>query len=506
MSQGSKVCRCLLHWHIGSYRLLDEATSWQSTCAQSGLAPQCSRCGKTFDICWNIWHCQGRNHSVCWQGAPSPKIDSHICNKAYQNVTDFSEDLQDLVATCQCHTCCSEAYCLHTRNGCQQCTFGYPKPLQHQTTIVVEEPISLIARNNGMVNNFNPVGRISLQTLFEASRMATIHSRLCKSYFINSVGERDYSAQETCHTLLQLSMFKTSHDFIVLSLDGSHAVEDNLHEAERGTVPSILDHYLVHQILDLVGVCPEVHHAKRASHSAKTDNQKGHSTTAPLILLVPTMSSTADSLMQCKSFRQITELLSVWHLCWSICSIANLHPSTFFMCNNMPVNNQTLKLDVAVINTYQKPPVKFVMQVKMIHPKWTLLGELWKCGCSYASAVVTVTVNTDDDFDWTAASQSYPNLEEALVFISRQRQEAPQQVFTTSASPDNPDTAGCLQRSPDTMRAITLHHCITGTAGTGKTYLIHCLRLLLNDKVKVAAPTRVAAFIIDGTAFYTLHS
>ena len=41
-----------------------------------------------------------------------------------------------------------------------------------------------------------------------------------------SVGDKDYSAQETCLILLQLPMFKTSQDFIVLSLDGSRAVED----------------------------------------------------------------------------------------------------------------------------------------------------------------------------------------------------------------------------------------------------------------------------------------
>lgn len=40
---------------------------------------------------------------------------------------------------------------------------------------------------------------------------------------------------------------------------------------------------------------------------------------------------------------------------------------------------------------------------------------------------------------------------------------------------------------------------VSGTAGTGKSYLIHCLRLLLQDK---AAPTGVAAFNIDG---HTLH-
>jgi len=32
---------------------------------------------------------------------------------------------------------------------------------------------------------------------------------------INTIGERDYSAQETCHILLQLPMFKASRDFVV---------------------------------------------------------------------------------------------------------------------------------------------------------------------------------------------------------------------------------------------------------------------------------------------------
>ena len=58
---------------------------------------------------------------------------------------------------------------------------------------------------------------------------------------INSVGERDYSAQETCHLLLQLPMFKSSRDLIVLSVDGSRAVEDQLEEEQHA---SILDYYM----------------------------------------------------------------------------------------------------------------------------------------------------------------------------------------------------------------------------------------------------------------------
>ena len=44
---------------------------------------------------------------------------------------------------------------------------------------------------------------------------------------------------------------------------------------------------------------------------------------------------------------------------------------------------------------------------------------------------------------------------------------------------------------------------LTGTAGTGKSYLINCLRLLLGERLRVAAPTGVAAFNVSG---HTLHS
>ena len=44
---------------------------------------------------------------------------------------------------------------------------------------------------------------------------------------------------------------------------------------------------------------------------------------------------------------------------------------------------------------------------------------------------------------------------------------------------------------------------VSSTAGRGKSYLIHCLQLLVQHQVHVAAPTGVAAFNING---HTLHS
>ena len=55
----------------------------------------------------------------------------------------------------------------------------------------------------------------------------------------------------------------------------------------------------------------------------------------------------------------------------------------------------------------------------------------------------------------------------------------------------------------DHFTATPLRLIIAGTAGTGKSNLLHRLRLLMGEILKVAASTGVVSFIIDGT---TLNS
>ena len=77
-----------------------------------------------------------------------------------------------------------------------------------------------------------------VNSLKDGNTSLTVVQRL----LINSTGERDYSAQETCHLLLQLPMFKASRDFIILSLDGSRIVD--FQEGQQATLLSVLDHYI----------------------------------------------------------------------------------------------------------------------------------------------------------------------------------------------------------------------------------------------------------------------
>ena len=113
-----------------------------------------------------------------------------------------------------------------------------------------------------------------------------------------------------------------------------------------------------------------------------------------------------------------------------------------------------------------------------------------------------------DDYDWSASSSAYPNLDELPSFLTRHRQEAPLRTFTTTANPchlqgKQLQTYELVKEHMEGDKSNPLRMIVSGTAGTGKSYLIHCLRLLLQDKVRVVAPTGVAAFNVDG---HTLHS
>ena len=178
------------------------------------------------------------------ENAPRAQTKPHVCNKPYANVKDINMDLVEMIATCQRHTRCSPAYCLKMKKkGVQECRFGYPKPLQPITTINMEgsTPTLLAQRNDFLLNSYNPVqlstwrDNVDMQYIVSRNRvlnyiakyaakseprskgLKAVYGNILKSMkdngsflkmvqklMISSVGERDYSAQETCHLLMGL--------------------------------------------------------------------------------------------------------------------------------------------------------------------------------------------------------------------------------------------------------------------------------------------------------------
>ena len=134
--------------------------------------------------------------------------------------------------------------------------------------------------------------------------------------------------------------------------------------------------------------------------------------------------------------------------------------------------------------------------------------EEWMLLCSNAQQSADEQEETQQSTDWTAAAQLYSNLEETPRFVTHAKENAQLQVATSTADPE------CLQckqqlvydavhshMQPEDLEPLRM--IVSGTAGTGKSFLIHCLKALLLDHLRVMAPTGVAAFNVGGV---TLHS
>lgn len=99
------------------------------------------------------------------------------------------------------------------------------------------------------------------------------------------------------------------------------------------------------------------------------------------------------------------------------------------------------------------------------------------------------------------------------TFITRHCQSIQRHDYTTTANPSRLQGKQLATYNPvkdhmESNKSVPLRLVVSGTAGTGKSYLINCLRLLLKENVCVcvAVPTGVAAFNIDGNMLYSLLS
>ena len=118
--------------------------------------------------------------------------------------------------------------------------------------------------------------------------------------------------------------------------------------------------------------------------------------------------------------------------------------------------------------------------------------------------------SNSEEVDWTAAAKQYDNLKEMPSFVVQQRQ-LDEHISAKKVSV-NPSK---LQGKQLEAFNVVKGHCssqdqqppwkmiVSGTAGTGKSYLIWCLQELLGDQLCMMAPTGAAAYNVHG---HTLHS
>ena len=221
----------------------------------------------------------------------------HPCSRQHKDISDSqqSDDYIDLINTVQRHTTCSTRYCLkhETNKEGLHCRFNYPfecsditklefqpvhtkdKSKKYKATIVTarngprlntHQKIQLVGwrancdmqvildyhacveylckyaakgepRSNTLKNTFNAVVN-NLKTSIDPVMVM-------KKIITKSLGERDFSSQETMHLLLSLKLHSSSFQVLPVNLDGSHSVKRQIRDGSSSscTNDSILDKY-----------------------------------------------------------------------------------------------------------------------------------------------------------------------------------------------------------------------------------------------------------------------
>ena len=135
--------------------------------------------------------------------------------------------------------------------------------------------------------------------------------------------------------------------------------------------------------------------------------------------------------------------------------------------------------------------------------------EEWMLICQHQAQLGSSEEAPTTNVDWLKDARSYPNLQEAATFLTRCKNSS----TLTQGCPHSCDPQLLQGKQLQVYEAVRKHAIqqnvepfrmiVSGTAGTGKSYLISCLKSLLQNRVVILAPTGVAAFNVHGT---TLHS
>ncbi len=158
------------------------------------------------------------------------------------------------------------------------------------------------------------------KTIVQGLREEDIVLKAVQKLLINTVDDRDYSAQETCHLLLQLPMYRASHDFVVLSLDGSCTVEERLQEGQPATVASVLNHYISRPATPEFETMTLLHFIQHYSMPKEVGAQHSHRRKSVVVIIRPYCPPNPDGpkyeqycwqkLMVYRPFRQQQVLLA----------------------------------------------------------------------------------------------------------------------------------------------------------------------------------------------------
>ena len=520
------------------------------------------------------------NESIPAENWRMPTPQNHPCAQNPLQVSDINQDYADLVNTVERHTKCNAAYCLRRKKGQTQvkCRFDYPRPLQSNTGIEFEElPNKRIRakvvtkRNDPLINSHNKSllqfwrANVDVQTIVDIEdcvrymtkyaakaetksqtakqifktcvNKLTHTSQACnavRSAMIKSIGERDFSAQETAHMLLGLPLYNCTYTFTTLILDDSKTTEIQHTSSGTSLSPklSIVQFYsqrCQHGSNNDDRVM-QMNLLTYSSHFYVHNNALKERKTEVIVRTYPSYSSNPRG----KHYPQYCKYQLIKYKPWhgQISNVWNSLPDTdenYIAAYHEFISSPTavhylpqLEEELELVQQYLEynnddefEDESGTSNEQDDQEEWMLLSQL--------NPTFQNTENESvDNVNWqpSVTSLTPEQLNDSANWISSIRKHYNTDHSFQHNAPIDTNTLNDEQRLA--FEIITEHHqkltteselsndhkqllmIIYGTTGTGKSYLIHAIASQLQNDCCLTATTGIAAFNINGITIHSL--
>ena len=492
----------------------------------------------------------------------------HPCAKKHKNIPDSerNNDYSDLVNTVQRHTHCSTKYCLRHEPNKEglYCRFKYPFDCCSETRLEfqqmhtkdksVQYKASIVTRRNDpRLNNHQKIqlegwrANCDIQVILDYHACieylckyaakgeprsntlkntfnSVVHNlnscrdplKAMKKIMIKTLGERDFSAQETMHLLLSLKLYSSSFEVLPVNLNGSRFVKTKLKQTDSlCTNDSLLDKYAKRSIFQ-----DEFPHVMKMSFVEfvtmyKTVKNKLIKRSPNVIpRFFPCYSSNPKGInypLYCKY-----QLLKYkpWKCSQNDAWDNQEHSDTTFVNSwlnflNSPFANQHVpdlekQLQNVLDNVVQQSNELSEKNKSPDQEEWMILSNYHKLN-------ENPHTNNNTPCDWHLDSAKYTTqqIDEMPNWVKVKKSD-----YTVPSSDNKVDTSTFTEMQQQAYKIIVNHYnnvapkeplwlVIIGEGGTGKSFLINAVRNYLKEKCIVTATTGKASFNINGI---TIHS
>ena len=500
------------------------------------------------------------------------KPSVHPCQRRHRDIENFDDDYVDLLNTVQRHTRCSTSYCLRKKQGETElkCRFKFPFECCIDTTLDFE-PIHtkdgktqykariITKRNDSRLNNHqrlqlqgwrancdiqvvidynacveylakyaskgepkSAVMKLTFNSIFKNCNNNDNPTKMIKKLIMKSLGQRDYSAQETMHHLMSLKLVSSSFNVQPISLNGSRKIKSKSTNGDTATNDSPLDTYakramytrVIPDIMDLNFINFVTNYKVISGKlSAQPDN------------IIPRIFPVYSSNVQGPNFGMYCKYQLLKHKPW--------HTTQDHAWGNQPGTDEIYirnwkefletsyakkhvpdwheKLQSVQNNAHEEQVAESCPEELLQREEWMLLADLVPGRFVNEESI---SQQLQPDVNWENDNNKYADHEiKEMPSWIKTKQDTSHTVIDFQHHNVDIDTFTNMQRnaynlvkehSEQASPKEPLLLIIIGVAGTGKSYLINAIRNLLQYSCAVTATTGKASYNINGCTIHSL--